>query len=200
MENKNKSKKVLRIIVRTFVVLVIIYLIILIARIVEMKKERVEAEKVKEIHGIRLTMADVDGSRIPPMPDEKINNSTVAGVDTNKNYIRDDVEFFIFDKYKDIKERAAWLQYARSQNLVLLKVDSKETLKAVMEEGDRADTCLTDYYLINNSFNLSNYKDRLKEVEKKIINTNLRENVKTEHYKFMTSSGSIPGDQCDVLF
>ena len=44
---------------------------------------------------------EVDGHRLPPEPDPKINNSTLLGVDSNNNGVRDDVERWIYEKYKD---------------------------------------------------------------------------------------------------
>ena len=43
----------------------------------------------------------INGYTLPPEPDPKINNSTLLGVDSNKNGIRDDVERWIIKKYKD---------------------------------------------------------------------------------------------------
>jgi len=42
---------------------------------------------------------EVDGHRVPPKPDPKKNNSTLLGVDVNKNGVRDDVERWIYKKY-----------------------------------------------------------------------------------------------------
>ncbi len=43
----------------------------------------------------------VNGHELPPEPDEKINNSTLLGIDVNKNDVRDDVERWIYETYKD---------------------------------------------------------------------------------------------------
>lgn len=37
----------------------------------------------------------INGHVVPPEPDEELNNSTLAGVDSNINGIRDDVEIFV---------------------------------------------------------------------------------------------------------
>jgi len=39
---------------------------------------------------------EVDGHRLPPEPDPKINNATLLGVDSNGNGVRDDVERWIY--------------------------------------------------------------------------------------------------------
>jgi VCBS repeat-containing protein len=43
----------------------------------------------------------IHGHTLPPEPDEKINNSTLLGIDSNNNGVRDDVERWIYYKYKD---------------------------------------------------------------------------------------------------
>ncbi len=42
-----------------------------------------------------------DSHRLPPMPDEKINNSTLLGIDTNNNGVHDDVERWIYTRYNE---------------------------------------------------------------------------------------------------
>ncbi|WP_457593853.1 hypothetical protein [Hydrogenimonas sp.] len=44
---------------------------------------------------------EVDGHRLPPEPDPKINNATLLGVDVNHNGVRDDVERWIYRTYKE---------------------------------------------------------------------------------------------------
>jgi hypothetical protein len=43
----------------------------------------------------------IHGHRLPPEPDPKINNSTLLGIDSNHNGVRDDVERWTILKYKD---------------------------------------------------------------------------------------------------
>ena len=43
----------------------------------------------------------INGHDLPPEPDPKINNSTLLGIDTNNNDVRDDVERWIYKTYKD---------------------------------------------------------------------------------------------------
>ena len=44
---------------------------------------------------------EVNGYRLPPEPDPKVNNATLLGVDVNHNGVRDDVERWIYNRYKD---------------------------------------------------------------------------------------------------
>lgn len=41
----------------------------------------------------------INGHPVPPMPDPKINNATVAGVDSDNNGIRDDLDRYIAEKF-----------------------------------------------------------------------------------------------------
>jgi len=43
----------------------------------------------------------INGHILPPEPDPKINNSTLLGIDSNNNGVRDDVERWIYKTYKD---------------------------------------------------------------------------------------------------
>ncbi len=43
----------------------------------------------------------INGHILPPEPDPKINNSTLLGIDSNNNGVRDDVEIWIYKTYKD---------------------------------------------------------------------------------------------------
>ncbi|HEY9190719.1 MAG TPA: Ig-like domain-containing protein [Sulfurovum sp.] len=43
---------------------------------------------------------EVDGHRLPPEPDPAVNNATLLGIDVNNNNVRDDVERWIYNRYK----------------------------------------------------------------------------------------------------
>ena len=43
----------------------------------------------------------INGHTLPPEPDPKINNSTLLGIDSNNNGVRDDVERLVYKTYKD---------------------------------------------------------------------------------------------------
>jgi hypothetical protein len=44
---------------------------------------------------------EVNGHTLPPEPDSQVNNSTLLGIDSNDNGVRDDVERWIYETYKD---------------------------------------------------------------------------------------------------
>ncbi|WP_294962708.1 hypothetical protein [Sulfurimonas sp.] len=54
----------------------------------------------------------INGHVLPPEPDTLVNNSTLLGIDTNNNGVRDDVERKIYFQYKRPIEQAFMMQYA----------------------------------------------------------------------------------------
>ncbi len=149
-------------------------------------KDKTDAA-VAQIHAQKLTLADVVGANLPSVPDQAENDATVAGIDTNNNGIRDDVELAIFAKYPtSAKIRAAALQYAMAEQMYLTKVFNTGTWKAVAEEVGRAHTCV-----INAGANR-------KEVEVLVSNTQLRKETRTKAFEFITSHGDARGEPCDV--
>ena len=63
----------------------------------------------------------INGYALPPEPDPKINNSTLLGIDVNNNGVRDDVERWIYKKYKDKHPIyiAIMMQAARASKKIL---------------------------------------------------------------------------------
>src|SRR3989344_1300827 len=99
-------------------------------------------EDVARIHATKLVWSDVNGT-LPPEPDPTENNATLAGVDSNQNGIRDDVERAIYLKYKDTPRVAiAALQYAKELQMEFTEVRNSETLVAVIQEEDRGFGCV----------------------------------------------------------
>src|SRR3990167_1471135 len=144
-------------------------------------------EAVAAIHAQKITLADVQGTNLPPVPDQAENDATVAGVDKNNNGVRDDVELAIFKKYPNsAKIRAAELQYAMTEQMYLTRVFNTETWKAVAEEVGRAHLCVLDV------------DANRKEVEAWTSNTQLRKETRTKAFEFITTHGDAPGKPCDV--
>lgn len=66
----------------------------------------------------------INGYVLPPEPDSSVNNSTLLGIDSNANGIRDDVEIYIIKRYaQDSKypktKTAIALQYAWASQKIL---------------------------------------------------------------------------------
>ena len=138
------------------------------------------------INSKKITIDDVMGKNLPPQLDQKLNDSTIAGIDVNKNYIRDDVELAIFKEYPNsAKIRAAELQYAQALQLELTRVSSSETFDCLGYSGP------------DTSLGAANKKE--KEVTDLIMNTDLRRKDHSEIFKkYMAGYASLPGSECNI--
>jgi len=88
---------------------------------------------------------EVDGHRLPPEPDPAVNNATLLGVDVNDNGVRDDVERWIYDRYKDEHPIMIPLkmQVARAyQKIIVDPSKAKETTK-IMETAEYCEWAFT---------------------------------------------------------
>jgi len=88
---------------------------------------------------------EVDGHRLPPEPDPKVNNSTLLGVDINDNGVRDDVERWIYNEYKDKHPIyiAIMTQAARASRKIL--IDPEGEGRAQENETSKVIDCITYY-------------------------------------------------------
>ncbi len=74
----------------------------------------------------------VDGHVLPPEPDPVLNNATLLGIDVNNNGVRDDVERWIYETYKDKHPIHIAMQAARAYKQVLETSErAKEIQKSV---------------------------------------------------------------------
>lgn len=164
-----------------------LYAVLVVYRISAIAKGKQAQRAVASIHAQKITLDVVMGKYLPVQPDAEKNSVWVAGIDTNKNGIRDDVELALFKKYPDsIQIRAAELQYALTEQMFLTRVNDVDTWKAVSEENARAQLCLIDSHATRN------------EVEDLVFNTEARRRVRNNAYDFITSYGPEPGRPCDI--
>jgi hypothetical protein len=114
----------------------------------------------------------INGHTIPPEPDPKVNKSTLLGIDSNNNGVRDDVERWIYKTYSHPIERGIFMQSARAYNLVI--VDPKkahETIKYI-DDSSSCEFYWTYHSKENNeSFSLDRYRDLEKEIRKVQFNS-----------------------------
>lgn len=186
--------KFLRIIYAIIVVLFVLLLAFSAFRAAEKNKTR---QVVEFINSKKITLDDAMGKNLPSEPDKTLNNSTIAGIDANNNYIRDDVELAIFKNYPNsAKIRAAELQYAQALQLELTQIFNSETLIPLMQKKALAFDCLG---FSGPDKSLESAIQKENEVEKYILNTEIRKNKHLEIYEnFMTSYLSTPGQECDI--
>ena len=137
-----KTKKIIG---WTIIVLFGLFVLMLLIRLPFFLQNRRTAEQVVKIHATKLQLADVMGENLPPDPGAEADK-TVAGIDANKNGIRDDVELAIFEAYPNsAKTRAVLLQYALSLQMEAIQpIVNQETVTEVVREQSRAYVCIGD--------------------------------------------------------
>jgi len=167
--------------------LALVFIVLLFWRMQVLAGDEQTKVDVARIHATKLTWSDINGT-LPPEPDPTANSATLAGIDSNGNGIRDDVERAIYLKYKDTPRVAiAALQYAKELQMEFTDVYNSETLVAVMEEWSRGFLCVRD-------------DKKIDEVESFVFNTDLRKNERENIYrKYMTSWGIPNVEACDIL-
>lgn len=150
-----------------------------------------DAAAIPKIQSQKLSVSDVDGSKLPPPPDPTLVNSTVAGIDANDNGIRDDVELAIFEEYPTSSTtstaiRAAELQYAMDLQMEFTDVTDSATLIAVIQQEGRGFLCILN-------------DQREEDVEGLVFNTEQRKDYRESiRKKYMTSFRLDASDFCDV--
>ena len=139
MENNNKTMSIWGMLG----ILIFCTVFTVIAGIHMYWREEIE-EAVERIHATKLKLSDVVGNNLPLGPGVQ-KDTTIEGIDANKNGIRDDVELAIFKQYPDSEKiRAVLLQYALTMQMQMtLSLVNTQTVTATVEDNEsRADACL----------------------------------------------------------
>ncbi|MBI4276532.1 hypothetical protein HY629_01690, partial [Candidatus Uhrbacteria bacterium] len=167
------GKTVKKSVVWTAAVVVVLFLILVIARMPVVYRKQKTAEQVAKIHATKLTLDDVLGKNLPPDPGADADKA-IAGIDANSNGIRDDVELAIFKEYPNsAKTRAVLLQYALALQMEMTTpLVNRETVIAVAQERSIADICIGDIVSRDNIQNFINITgEYVNFIKKKQINT-----------------------------
>jgi len=115
---------------------------------------------------------EVNGYRLPPEPDPKINNATLLGVDVNHNGVRDDVERWIYKTYRNPIERGIFMQSARAYQKVIVDPKRAHETTRYIDDAYSCEAYWTFKSQDNNeSFKLDMYRDLEKEISKIQFNT-----------------------------
>ncbi|WP_324171313.1 hypothetical protein [Sulfurimonas sp.] len=94
----------------------------------------------------------INGYKLPPEPDETLNNSTLLGIDSNNNGVRDDVERKIYFKYKKPVIQAYMMQSAKSYPKYLENPTASAKAQETQDEMWNKSSC-------------SGYLRRIKKIE-----------------------------------
>ena len=141
----------------------------------------------------------VNGHVLPPEPDPVVNNSTLLGIDSNDNGVRDDVERWIYEMYKDkhpIHIDIA-MQAGRAYKQVL---ETPERAKEIREVVNAPIHCNWYYKGYAKYFNepLLVKKEINPAVHNKYFNTRERQNVYWQ-YDTLLSGGVYDLPEIDSL-
>jgi len=109
----------------------------------------------------------INGHILPPEPDPIINNSTLLGIDSNNNGVRDDVERWIYKTYKD-----------KHPIHIDIAMQGARGFKLILEHAEKAKEI---YYKATAYMDCeSYYKDYAKYFNEPILVT---EEVSTKYYR-----------------
>ncbi len=190
----------LKILKWTGIVLVGLFILAEIIRLPFRVREENTKEQVAKIHATKLQLDDVMGKNLPPDPGAEADK-TVAGIDANKNGIRDDVELAIFASYPNsAKTRAVLLQYALALQMEFTQpIVNKETVTEVVREQSRAYECVS---AILPRVSLSKFVkdgDALRSfVETRQINTEERKQQRKDFVAKIGSYSESENQVCDI--
>jgi len=95
-------------------------------------------QHIKEIKYRFYVPEVINGYKLPLEPNKALNDSTLLGIDSNKNGVRDDVERYVIKTYKDEKIAIEiGFQLARAYNVVIEDpANAKETTKIIEDAQD----------------------------------------------------------------
>lgn len=138
------------------------------------------AENEKSIN--QAQEATANESNLPPDPGVE-GTQTLAGIDSNSNGVRDDVEIAIFQNYSDTQElRKAMMQYSSVSEKALL-ASTKEQRIALQPERLKAMDCLYKQSIANNV----KPTKALNFLQKNIINTRERSLAADRSQNFLSN-------------
>ncbi len=126
------------------------------------------------------------------------SSQTIAGSDINKNMVRDDIENYIKQKYKDDEfQKIMFLEAAKKiqQILTLPKNADKKIHIRLDRELLQVYTC-RDYILYkHNDVDIEKELEQKAEFKSKVLNTRARLQAYIEHKKMVPFKYSIPSDK-----
>ena len=127
---------------------------------------------------------EINGYRLPPPPDKLLNDSTLLGIDLNNNYVRDDVERWIYENYTEPVEIGLFMQNARVYQIA---IEDPSRANETVLYSDAALAC--EFYWIGEeakdkeSFTLDEYKStKVDRQIKSLMFNNIQRHIAYERY------------------
>ncbi|MCH2189130.1 hypothetical protein MK079_04865 [Candidatus Gracilibacteria bacterium] len=131
---------------------------------------------------------------LPPIPDKQENFATLHGVDSNNNYVRDDLEIAVVEKFEDDKDlveaffSAIRSNYWRDQ-IVLNEQFDEETLQKSSWSVDM-DVACKSYLYGSSDYDWNNRYSSSKDISNQLRNTWERKEIA---FKLGTATKHITG-------
>ncbi|PHS59147.1 MAG: hypothetical protein COB17_01050 [Sulfurimonas sp.] len=135
---------------------------------------------------------EINGYKLPPEPDETLNNSTLLGIDINDNGVRDDVERKVIETYVEpIKIEPMMASVKIGQEILENPVG---LAKEHSDKMDRVGNCMT--YIRRSIPNLIDRLEYVKFYEKTMYNTKARVRAYLDYNLALSGGvyGSSPSD------
>ncbi len=147
-----------------------------------------------------VSFSDTIKYTLPPEPDPKINNSTLLGIDSNNNGVRDDVERWIYKTYKDkhpIHIDIA-MQAGRAYKQVL---ETPERAKEIMEFVEAPLYCELYYRSCVDYVNINEKRilDENEEINNKYFRKKIYFNTKERMDAYIQYDTLLSGDSYTLL-
>lgn len=140
-----------------------------------------------------------DGDVEPEMPDRKINDSTLYGVDANKNELRDDVEIWINRTFKDPNIRMAFKQKHKVfQRIMKAKVGMSEISNKLIQEESNMIGCAKSFFENYNEF--TTYNDQLNKLGRNIHKRSLQYNNIVYHINVPIGGPVLEKDEAQAHY
>lgn len=181
--------------------LCLLYIALVLVRVPAVGEKEKTEKTVAYIRAQQITVRDVLGNHLPSPPNQTQDDTTILGVDSNGNGVRDDVELSIFASTSLPGIRASELQYAHTLQLYLTDVFDKETWRAVSVQEDRAFQCLGQALRragVKDDELVSATLGRAADIKSLVFNTQARKDAHEKAMNFITSFGLESQTVCDI--
>lgn len=113
------------------------------------------------------SVPEVDGDPIPPAPNSAEDIKTLAGIDSDNDGVRDDIEILINTKYHQPNHRNGLKQFVRYRQRAMLLANDREKSKAETIKALESLSCLIELGHVT-AF------DDAAEIQAEFYNTNIR--------------------------
>jgi len=198
---KKQSKQQGSLLIKVFGIL-IIGAIVLSSYYLYLAKTKLQKEKLPKPVPIETLVKQMEKDGVLLKLDR---TDTLAGIDADNNGIRDDIDEYIRQTFKDEAQRKAVEQLARSiQAEILTDKNDIATVFEVNKKSSRAISCLGDRFITGsratNDLDFKEFDEVSKEIEMRSANTKQRLNA---YFAFSEAlSGQIltspkKGEGCD---